>query len=106
MTPRRKLSAFRPVSESFTRITWAEPNRLAHEAKRPFPPWALAHRADWSRVMKRKDTEHPGPPARFQALVRLDLADRTFILFGILENQYGVGVATEHESEAYFRHYA
>jgi hypothetical protein len=62
--------------------------------------------------MKRKDIEHPGPPARFQALVRLDLAGRTFILFvAYLKTNRAmeivtIRVATEHESEVYFRHYA
>ena len=74
MPPRRRLAVFRgPQVETFTDITWDEAKRLVHEAKRPKPRFEAARRADWSRVFKRKDVEHPGPPDRFQALVGRDL---------------------------------
>jgi len=69
VSPRRKLAAFRgPQVETFAGITWDEANRAAHEAKRPKPRFEAARLADWSRMFKRKDAEHPGTPNRFQAL--------------------------------------
>lgn len=111
MPPRRKLVAFRATSERFTRITWDEPNRLAHEAKRPFPPWALLPMADWTRVCKRKDIEHPGPPDRFQALTSLVIEGRTFILFVAYSKDHRAlkvlttRVATDNESQVFFQHW-
>lgn len=111
MPPRRKLAAFRATTEHFTRITWHEPNRVAHEAKRGFPPWRLLPFADWTRVCKRKDVEHPGPPDRFQALVRLDLQGRAFILFVAYFKDHQAlhvittRVATDRESQAFHQHH-
>ncbi len=74
MPPRHKHAAFRgPHVETFVDIVWDEANRLAHEAKRSKPRFEAARHADWSRVFKRKDVEHPGRPDRFQALVGRDL---------------------------------
>lgn len=57
------MQSFRgPFPERFIGITWDERNRLAHEGKRPFPKFATARLLDWSRVMKRKDIEHPARP--------------------------------------------
>lgn len=77
MPLRRNFPSFRgPLTETFIDITWDEQNRLAHEAKRPKPRFEAGRRADWSRVFKRKDAEHPGPPDRFQALVGRDLGQQ------------------------------
>lgn len=110
--PRRpKLQSFRPVVERFARIAWDEPNRVEHEARRPFPPWSLLLSADWSRACKRKDVEHRGPPDRFQALVPLGLAGRLFVLFVAYSKADQIlhvittRLATDHEREVFFRHY-
>ena len=82
MPPKAKLQAFRgPLPERFLSIMWTEANRLAHEAKRPFPSFSVALHLDWSRVMKRRDIEHPGPPDRFQAIVGHDLGDAIAVYF-------------------------
>lgn len=111
--PRRpKLRSFRPVAEQFTQITWDEPNRVEHEARRPFPPWSVLPRADWSRACKRKDVEHRGPPDRFQALVQLSLTGGPVVLFVAYTkaNQalhvITTRMATSHEREVFFRHHA
>ena len=111
MPPSRKLAAFRATTERFAGITWNEANRLAHEAKRPFPPWRLPPFADWSRVCKRKDIEHPHPPDRFQALVRLVLEGRAFVLFvayskeNQLLNVITARMATDLEAQTFHRHH-
>lgn len=111
MPPKRKLAAFRgPLPERFTDITWNEANRLRHEAKRPFPAFATAKQLDWSRVMKRKDIEHPGPPDRFQALVSWKLGPRTVVFFVAYSKENGrlnvisIRQANSDECEVFFKH--
>jgi hypothetical protein len=60
-----------PKAEYFANISWQPANRARHEASYPDrPKVTAAERADWSRVFKRVDTEHPKPGKNsFQALV-------------------------------------
>ncbi|MBF0332097.1 MAG: BrnT family toxin [Alphaproteobacteria bacterium] len=69
MPPKGKLQGFRPHREIFSEITWDDGNRREHEARRPNPSFVMAKLLDWSRIKKRKDTEHRDRPERFQALV-------------------------------------
>ena len=70
-----------PRAERFVGIRWDEQNRAVHEAKRPRPRFEAALTADWSRVFKRKDIEHPGPPDRFQVLVGRNLGVEHAVYF-------------------------
>ena len=110
MPPRRKLPSFRgPLTETFSDITWDEQNRLAHEAKRPTPRFEAARRADWSRAFKRKDTEHLGPPDRFQALVGRDLGVAYAVYFVVYSkvdghmNIISIRFANDAERQVFFR---
>ncbi len=110
MPPGRKLIAFRgPRTETFTSITWDEANRAEHEARRPVPRFEAALRADWSRVFKRKDTEHPGQPERFQALVGRDLGVAYavyFVVFTMMDghmNIITIRFANDAERQVFFR---
>ena len=113
MPPRRKLLSFRgPLAESFVDITWNETNRQTHEAKRPQPEFAVTRRLDWSRVMKRKDTEHRDWPERFQALVGRQLGVQTAVYFVVYSkvdghlNVISIRYASSDERETFFRRWA
>lgn len=55
----RRLSGFRPVSETFRGIRWERHNRLWHEAhKRIDPRFSAACKLDWARMVKRPDTRY------------------------------------------------
>ena len=110
MPPRRKLPVFRgPISETFIAMTWREENRAAHEAKRPVPRFEAVRRVDWSRVFKRKDTEHPGRPDRSQALVGRDLGSAYAVYFVVYTKVDGymhvitVRFANDAERQVFFR---
>jgi uncharacterized DUF497 family protein len=110
MPPRRKLAVFRgPRVETFAGITWDEANRAAHEIKRPTPRFEAARHADWSRVFKRKDAEHPGPPDRFQALVGRDLGVAYAVYFVVYAKVSGhlhiitIRFANDAERQVFFR---
>ena len=110
MPPRRKLVAFRgPQVEAFTDIIWDDANRLGHEAKRSKPHFEAARRTDWSRVFKRKDVEHPGPPDRFQALVGRDLGVAYavyFVVYAKVDNHLNlitIRFANDAERQVFFR---
>ncbi|WP_287758968.1 hypothetical protein [Acidiphilium sp.] len=82
---------------------------LAHEAKRPKPRFEAGRRADWSRVFKRKDAEHPGPPDRFQALVGRDLGVAYAVYFVVYTkvdghlNIISIRFASDAERQVFFR---
>ena len=110
MPPPRKLSAFRgPIVERFMAITWNETNRAEHEARRPAPRFEAARQADWSRVFKRKDVEHPGRPDRFQALVGRDLGTAYAVYFVAYAKVDGrldiitIRFANDAERQVFFR---
>ena len=110
MPPSRKLASFRgPLAETFVDITWDEANREAHESKRPAPRFEAARHADWSRVFKRKDREHSGPPERFQALVGRDLGVAYAVYFVVFSKQEGhmsiitIRFANDAERQVFFR---
>lgn len=110
MPPTRKLSAFRgPVKETFIDIIWDTNNHVMHELKRPQPRFEAARRADWSRVFKRKDVEHRGPPDRFQALVGRDLGTWYAVYFVVYAKTDGymnlitIRFANDAERQIFFR---
>ena len=110
MPPRRKLVAFRgPQTETFASITWDEANRAEHEARRPSPRFEATLHADWSRVFKRKDAEHPGPPDRFQALVGRDLGVAYAVYFVVFTKIDGhmkvitIRYSNDAERQVFFR---
>ena len=109
MPPRRKLLSFRgPMPESLAGITRNEADRRAHEAKRPWPGFAVALSLDWSRVMKRKDVEHRHRPEPFQALVGRQLGVQTavyFVVYGEVDGRLhliSIRYANSDEREIFF----
>jgi hypothetical protein len=70
-----------PRSENYTRITWNPDNRARHEAEYPDrPKFTAAELADWTRIYKRVDVEHPKPGRNsFQALVGRRVVDRDHV---------------------------
>jgi len=90
MPPNRKLGAFRRHFESFIEISWHPGNREAHLRKRPEVDFWVTPRLDWSRIKKRRDTEHGGDPPRFQALAALNIADPPLIFFMVYTKLDGV----------------
>ena len=110
MPPRRKLQAFRgPLAETFLDLRWDEANRAAHAEKRPKPSFEAVLHADWSRVFKRKDIEHPGHPDRFQALVGRDLGVAYAVYFVVYAKVDGhltiitIRYANDAERQIFFR---
>ena len=110
MPPSRKLASFRgPMAETFVDLVWDEANREAHESKRAKPRFEAARQADWSRVFKRKDVEHGGPPDRFQALVGRDLGTAYAVYFVVFSKQEGhmnliaIRFANDAERQIFFR---
>lgn len=111
MKPARgRVIGFRgPAIEVFSGLGWDENNRIAHEAKRPAPRFEAARSANWSRVFKRKDVEHPGPPDRFQALVGRDLGTIFAVYFVVFTKVSGyltiitIRFANDAEREIFFR---
>ena len=63
MAPRKKTLAGTwrgPKSETYTTITWNPDNRARHEAEYPDRPrFTATELADWTRIYKRVDVEHP-----------------------------------------------
>lgn len=100
MAPRKKTLAGTwrgPKAETFTAVTWHPANRARHEASYPDRPrFTAAELADWSRIYKRVDAEHPKPGKNsFQALVGrqlvgADLVIRTAIYFVAYTKDHGI----------------
>jgi hypothetical protein len=65
VAPRTKILAGTwrgPKAEALTAITWHPANRARHESAYPERPrFTAAELADWSRIFKRVDIEHPKP---------------------------------------------
>ena len=85
MAPRKKTIAGTwrgPKPEIFTAIIWHPANRARHEASYPDRPrFTAAELADWSRIYKRVDAEHPKPGKNsFQALVGRQLAGPDLVI--------------------------
>ena len=99
MAPRKKTGAGTwrgPKAETFTAITWHPANRARHESDHPGRPrFTAAELADWSRIHKRVDAEHPKPGKNsFQALVGrhvvgADLVTRTAVYFVAYTKSHG-----------------
>jgi uncharacterized DUF497 family protein len=91
MAPRKKTISgtwHGPRSEAYSAITWHSRNRIRHEKDYPDrPKFTAVELADWSRIYKRADVEHPKPGKNsFQALVGrqiagLDQVVRTVVYF-------------------------
>lgn len=66
------------TSEAYTTITWNSHNRARHEADYPDRPrFTAAELANWTRIYKRVDIEHPKPGRNsFQALVGRQIVSR------------------------------
>ena len=100
MAPRKKTLAGTwrgPRAETFTAITWNPANRARHESAYPDRPrFTAAELADWSRIYKRVDKEHPKPGKNsFQALVGrqvvgADLVIRTVVYFVAYTKSHGL----------------
>ncbi len=100
MAPGRKPSPVPwrvPKPETFTDITWHSANRARHEADYlDRPRFTAAELADWSRIYKRTDVEHPKPGKNsFQALVGRhfvgsDLVTRTAVYFVAYTKSHGI----------------
>ncbi|MDQ2803825.1 MAG: hypothetical protein M3Y41_14545 [Pseudomonadota bacterium] len=100
MAPRTKTLAGTwrgPKAETFTTITWQSANRARHESDYPDRPgFTAAELADWSRIFKRVDAEHPKPGKNsFQALVGrqlvgTDLVIRTAVYFVAYTKSHGI----------------
>jgi hypothetical protein len=100
VAPRKKTLAGTwrgPKPETFTAITWHPANRARHEADYPDRPrFTAAELADWSRIYKRADVEHPKPGKNsFQALVGrqivgTDLVTRMVIYFVAYTKSHGI----------------
>ena len=100
MAPRKKTIAGTwrgPKAEKYTHITWHPGNRVRHEAEYPDrPKFTAAELADWSRVYKRVDVEHPKPGKNsFQALVGrrivgADLVIHTAVYFVAYTKSHGI----------------
>ncbi len=100
MAPRKKIVAGTwrgSKAETFTAITWNPANRARHESDYPDRPhFTAAELADWSRICKRVDTEHPKPGKNsFQVLVGreivgTDLVIRTAVYFVAYTKSHGI----------------
>jgi len=100
VAPRKKTSANTwrgPKPESYVGVTWDSGNRARHEAKyADRPRFTAIELADWSRVFKRVDIEHPKPGKNsFQALVGrqvigVDLVIRTAVYFVAYTKDHGI----------------
>jgi uncharacterized DUF497 family protein len=100
MAPRKKTLAGTwrgPRSETYTRITWNPANRARHETEYPErPKFTAAELADWTRIYKRVDVEHPKPGRNsFQALVGRqvtgrDHATHTAVYFVAYTKDHGI----------------
>jgi hypothetical protein len=100
----------------YTGITWNPDNRARHEARYPDRPrFTAAELADWSRIYRRVDVEHPKPgKSSLQALVGrrvvgADLVTRIAVYFvaytrsrGILEI-VSIRFAGSEERAIFFR---
>ncbi len=85
MAPRKKTFAGTwrgPKAEAYTTITWYPVNRARHESSYPDRPrFTAAELADWSRIYKRVDAEHPKPGKNsFQALVGRQLVGADLVI--------------------------
>lgn len=105
-----------PTSEAFFSIAWSPRNRTKHEAAYPDrPKFTTAEPADWSRIFKRVDLEHPKPGKNsFQALIGRevigrDLVSRTVVYFVAYTKDHGIievisiRFADSHERAIFFR---
>ena len=100
MAPRKKTRARTwrgPQPEGYVGITWNPDNRARHETQYPDRPrFTAAELANWSRIFKRVDAEHPKPGKNsFQALVGrevigADLVIRTAVYFVAYTKDHGV----------------
>lgn len=100
MAPRKKTvsGTWRgPRPERYSSIIWNPANRARHEAEyRDRPRFTAAELADWSRIYKRVDAEHPKPGKNsFQALVGrevvgADLVTRTAVYFVAYTKDHGI----------------
>lgn len=101
--------------EPFAAITWHSDNRARHEASYPDRPrFTAAELADWSRIYKRADVEHPKPGKNsFQALVGrpivgVDLVIRTAVYFVAYTKSHAIieiisiRFADSHERAVFF----
>lgn len=119
MAPRKKALAGTwrdPKSERYSPITWNPQNRARHETTYPDrPKFTAAELADWSRIRKRVDIEHPKPGRNsFHALVGRQVIDREhvtriavyFVAYtkdhGIIE-VISIRFADTHERSIFFR---
>ncbi|HYD66585.1 BrnT family toxin [Azospirillum sp.] len=70
---------YRPHVEAFEGITWDPANRDVHFQKHgiDFP---IAAKFNWTRILKRKDAEHPDRPPRFNALAEVPGIDLVFLV--------------------------
>ena len=72
------------------------------------PRFEAALTADWTRVFKRKDIEHSGPPDRFQVIVGRDLGLVHAVYFVVFTKQDGhmniitIRFANDAEREVFF----
>lgn len=85
MAPRKKTLAGTwrgPKSEAYTTITWSPHNRARHEAEYPDrPKFTATELADWTRIYKRADVEHPKPGRNsLQALVGRQIVGRDHVI--------------------------
>jgi hypothetical protein len=119
MAPRRKTLAGTwrgPTSEAYTTITWNSHNRARHEADYPDRPrFTAAELADWTRIYKRADIEHPKPGRNsFQALVGRQIVSRndmihTAVYFVAYTKDHGIievisiRFADKNERTVFFR---
>ena len=79
MAPRKKTLAGTwrgPKPERYTTLAWNPNNRTRHEADYPNrPKFTATEHADWTRIYKRVDVEHPKLGRNsFQALVGRQIA--------------------------------
>ncbi len=85
MAPRKKTLAGTwrgPKPETLAAITWHPANRARYKANYPDRPrFTAAELADWSRIYKRVDAEHPKPGKNsFQALVGRQVVGPDFVI--------------------------
>lgn len=105
-----------PRSGSFSSIVWSTRNRARREAAYPDrPKFTAAEPADWTRIFKRVDLEHPTPGKNsFQApvgreVIGRDLVSRTVVYFVAYTKDHGIievisiRFADNHERAICFR---
>ena len=119
MAPRKKTLAgwWRgPRPEAYSSLTRNSRNRTRHETDCPDrPTFTAAEQADWTRIYKRVDIEHPKPGRNsFQALVGrqiagYDLAVHTVVYFVAYTKEHrvieviSIRYADSHERALFFR---